>query len=40
VLQLIGEQYAEHGLFQRGRLATSVVLDGFAVPVHAVLDAS
>jgi Uma2 family endonuclease len=39
VLTLAGATYAEHGRFQRGAQATSVLLAGFAVDVNAVLDA-
>jgi len=39
VLRLEGEAYAEHGVFRRGEIATSVLLEGFAVEVSAVLDA-
>jgi Uma2 family endonuclease len=39
VLRLAGAQYTEHGVFRRGDSATSVLLDGFAVPTSAVLDA-
>ncbi|HMA37415.1 MAG TPA: hypothetical protein VKY74_23380 [Chloroflexia bacterium] len=39
VLRLAGRQYGEHGIFRRGDRATSTLLDGFAVPVAAVLDA-
>jgi Uma2 family endonuclease len=40
VLRLEGDRYAEHGVFRRGHLATSVLLTGFAISVDAVLDAS
>ena len=40
VLQLQGTAYVEHGVFRRGAQATSVVLDGFAVQVDAVFDAT
>ena len=33
VLQLVGDEYAVHGVFQRGDLATSVLLAEFAVAV-------
>lgn len=39
VLTLNGEAYATHGVFGRGAVATSVLLEGFAVAVDAVLDA-
>jgi Uma2 family endonuclease len=39
VLWLEGDSYTEHGIFHRGETATSVLLNGFAVPVDAVLDA-
>jgi Uma2 family endonuclease len=39
VLRLVGGAYREHGVFQRGDTATSVLLDGFAVDVQEVLDA-
>ena len=39
VLRLAGDQYVEHGVFRRGEVATSVLLEGFAVPVNEVLDA-
>jgi Uma2 family endonuclease len=39
VLWLDGDSYTEHGIFHRGETATSVLLNGFAVPVDAVLDA-
>jgi hypothetical protein len=38
-LTLRGAAYAIHGVFRRGELATSVLLDGFAVEVGAVFDA-
>jgi len=40
VLTLAGESYATHGVFRRGAVATSVLLEGFAVAVDAVLDAA
>lgn len=39
VLRLDGEEYQEHGVFRRGDMASSVLLEGFAVEVSAVLDA-
>jgi Uma2 family endonuclease len=39
VLTLAGAAYVEHGIFQRGDTATSVVLPGFQVNVSAVFDA-
>ena len=39
VLTLAGEEYAEHGVFSRGRQAESVCLNGFAVGVADVFDA-
>jgi Uma2 family endonuclease len=39
VLRLEGNEYAEHGAFQRGETATSCLLEGFAVDVNATLDA-
>lgn len=39
VLQLVGQTYTVHGVFQRGALATSRLLPDFAVPVDAVMDA-
>ena len=39
VLRLGGATYVEHGVFRRDMQATSALLDGFAVPVAAVLDA-
>ena len=39
VLQLVGAVYREHGVFCRGEIAESVVLDGFTVNVDAVFDA-
>jgi Uma2 family endonuclease len=38
VLTLGGEQYMEHGVFQRGERATSKLLAGFSVSVDEVLD--
>jgi Uma2 family endonuclease len=40
VLMLDGDAYTEHGVFRRGDSAASVLLDGFAVRVDEVLDAS
>ena len=39
VLQLENNTYIEHGVFNRGETASSALLEGFAVDVHAVLDA-
>jgi Uma2 family endonuclease len=39
VLTLDGAAYATHGLFARGMLATSKLLEGFRVEVDAVFDA-
>ena len=39
VLTLAGHAYREHGRFQRGATATSVLLEGFAVSVDALLAA-
>ncbi|MBI3246668.1 MAG: Uma2 family endonuclease [Deltaproteobacteria bacterium] len=39
VLSLQGSAYVEHGVFARGSMATSVVLEGFAVNVSAVFEA-
>jgi Uma2 family endonuclease len=39
VLRLENDTYIEHGVFKRGETATSALLEGFAVDVHAVLDA-
>jgi Uma2 family endonuclease len=39
VLQLAGEQYAEHGVFTRGEQATSPLLPNLSIPVSAVFDA-
>lgn len=38
VLVLDGEEYVEHGVFQRGEQATSKLLAGFSVSVDEVLD--
>jgi Uma2 family endonuclease len=40
ILHLQGTAYVEHGVFRRGAQATSVLLDGFAVQVDAVFDAT
>ena len=40
VLTLDGDVYAEQGVFRRGELAVSALLDGFAVRVDDVFDAS
>lgn len=39
VLVLDGDTYVEHGVFQRGERAASMLLDGFSVSVDEVLDA-
>lgn len=39
VLQLVEDQYAEHGVFVRGTTATSVLLPEFVVDVDAAFDA-
>ncbi|MDQ2996133.1 MAG: Uma2 family endonuclease [Chloroflexota bacterium] len=39
VLRLQGQSYVEHGEFERGQTAASVVLQGFVVDVDAALDA-
>lgn len=39
VLTLVGETYAEHGVFHRGDKATSKLLEDFSVSVDEVLDA-
>jgi Uma2 family endonuclease len=39
VLTLVDEAYVEHGVFRRGDEVSSVLLDGFAVPVDEVFDA-
>jgi Uma2 family endonuclease len=39
VLTLVDQAYVEHGVFRRGDEVSSVLLDGFTVPVHAVFDA-
>ena len=38
VLTLADREYAERGIFQRGMLATSLLLDGFSVTVDEVFD--
>lgn len=40
VLKLDGAAYVEHGMFRRGEAAASALLDGFAVWVDEVFDAS
>ena len=40
VLTLDGDAYTEHGIFRRGQSAASALLDGFAVRVDEVFDAS
>jgi len=37
-LRLDGKQYTEHGCFQRGATATSLLLAGVEVAVDAVFD--
>ncbi|MGA7730466.1 MAG: Uma2 family endonuclease [Chloroflexia bacterium] len=39
VLQLTGNQYSEYGLFGRGDLARSVLLEGFSVSTNDIFDA-
>lgn len=39
VLTLAGNAYATHGVFQRGEMATSRLIDGFAISVDAAFDA-
>ncbi len=39
VLRLSGDQYAEHGVFQRGDTATSALLEGFSINVDELFDA-
>ena len=38
VLQLTEGQYSEHGVFKRGDVATSVLLESFSISVDEVLD--
>jgi Uma2 family endonuclease len=38
VLTLVGEQYQEHGVFQRGQQATSALLAEFGIDVSEVFD--
>jgi Uma2 family endonuclease len=38
ILRLSDAAYVEHGTFGRGALATSALLEGFAVGVDAVFD--
>ena len=40
VLTLDGDAYTEHGTFRRSQSAASALLDGFAVRVDEVFDAS
>jgi Uma2 family endonuclease len=39
VLRLEGATYTEHGIFRRGEIATSALLQGFSLSVEVVLDA-
>ncbi len=39
ILSLADGVYAEHGVYRRGDMATSVLLDGFSVGIGEVLDA-
>ena len=39
VLTLTGEAYAEHGVYARGDLAASVLLEGLTVDATAAFDA-
>jgi Uma2 family endonuclease len=39
VLALAGERYLTHGVFPRGAQATSLLLEGFFIPVAEVFDA-
>src|SRR5205823_4181078 len=39
VLLLDGDRYAEYGVFRRGEIATSALLEGFSVIVNDILDA-
>ena len=39
VLTLVGDSYAERGVFRRGEQAKSVLLQGFTVEVSKALDA-
>ncbi|MFV9504943.1 MAG: Uma2 family endonuclease [Oscillochloridaceae bacterium umkhey_bin13] len=39
LLTLVGESYAEHGVFRRGDQAGSLLLEGFSVSVDEVFDA-
>lgn len=38
VLTLKGKKYKRHGVFKPGKIATSVLLDGFTVPVTKLLN--
>ncbi|MBA3942975.1 MAG: Uma2 family endonuclease [Herpetosiphonaceae bacterium] len=38
VLTLDGDHYAQHGLFERGAVASSALLDGFEIRVGAVFE--
>ena len=40
MLTLDGDAYTEHGIFHRGEAAASALLEGFAVRVNEVFDAS
>ncbi len=40
VLRLVGDAYAEHGVFQPGAKATSALLEGFSVDVTKVFTAA
>jgi Uma2 family endonuclease len=39
LLTLQGDSYVEHGIFQRGERATSLILNGFSVTTAEVFDA-
>jgi hypothetical protein len=38
VLRLENDAYVEHGTFRRGQIATSIILDGFAVRIDDVFN--